>query len=132
MAALQQNGDAFISVHSDQDPAYQTIRLQNLRIRSSDADLRFVYTMRYDNEGLYFVVDATNPGEAGASAFGDRYSSPGPVLAANYKTINKTLAETTFYTDEYGTFPFLLMHHSIPAKANLQALSPQISPPRQY
>jgi GAF domain-containing protein len=104
VAALQQNGDAFISVHSDQDPAYQTIRLQNLRIRSSDADLRFVYTMRYDNEGLYFVVDATNPGEAGASAFGDRYSSPGPVLAANYKTINKTLAETTFYTDEYGTF----------------------------
>ena len=104
IAALQQNGDAFIKIQSEQDAAFATIRTQNLKIRSSDANLRFVYTMRFDNKGLYFVVDATNPGEAGASLYGERYPSPGPVLANNYKTISHTLAEKKFYTDEYGTF----------------------------
>lgn len=104
IAALQQNGDAFINIHSEQDPAYEAIRSQNLKIRSSDAELRFVYTMRFDDNGLYFVVDATNPGEPGASFFGQRYSEPGPVLAKNFRKINHTLAETNFYTDEYGSF----------------------------
>jgi HAMP domain-containing protein len=71
--------------------------------------------MRFDNNGLYFVVDATNPGEPGASAYGERYIEPGPVLANNYKTIDRPLVETNFYTDEYGTFlsayaPFYTSH----------------------
>ena len=115
IAVLQQNGDEFLSIKSNLDPAYETIRLQNLKIRATDPDLRFVYTMRFDNKGLYFVVDATNPGEPGASAYGERYLKPGPVLATNFKTIDHPLVENDFYTDEYGSFlsayaPFYTSH----------------------
>ena len=60
--------------------------------------------MRYDDQGIYFVVDAVTPGEEGASPYGTRYEEPGPVLAGNYKTMTHTMVETDFYTDEYGTF----------------------------
>ena len=104
LAALQQNGDKFITIKSPDDPEFERVRLQNLKIRNSDPDLRFVYTMRSDDQGLYFVVDAVTPGEPGASPYGTRYYEPGPVLAANYKTITRPMAENSFYTDEYGTF----------------------------
>jgi GAF domain-containing protein/HAMP domain-containing protein len=104
LAALQQNGDKFVTIQSPDDPEFDRVRLQNLRIRNSDPGLRFVYTMRYDDQGLYFVVDAVTPGEAGASPYGTRYFEPGPVLAANYKTMTRPMVESTFYTDEYGTF----------------------------
>lgn len=104
LAALQQDGDAFVKIDSEQDPAFDQIRIQNLKIRRSDPDLRFVYTMRYDDQGIYFVVDAVTPGEPGSSPYGTRYFEPGPVLEANYKTMNRPMVESTFYTDEYGTF----------------------------
>ena len=104
LAALQQNGDQFLKITTATDPAYDLVRVQNLRIRNSDPQLRYVYTMRYDNQGLYFVVDAMEPGEAGAAAYGTRYLDPGPVLAANYRSITRPLVENSFYKDEYGTF----------------------------
>jgi GAF domain-containing protein/HAMP domain-containing protein len=104
LAALQQNGDIFAGIKSPDDPAFEQIRIQNLRIRSSDPDLAFVYTMRFDTQGIYFVVDAVEPGDPLGSAYGERYSNPGPVLAANYTGIDHPIAENNFYTDEYGTF----------------------------
>ncbi len=104
LASLQQNGDLFVSINSSSDPAFEQIRLQNLRIRSSDPDLAFVYTMRFDSQGLYFVVDAVEPGDPLGSAFGERYNIPGPVLAANFTTMDHPMVENDFYTDEYGTF----------------------------
>lgn len=104
LAALQQDGDAFVKIQSPQDPAFDRIRLQNLKIRRSDPDLRWVYTLRYDDQGIYFVIDAITPGEPGGSPYGTRYFEPGPVLAANYKTITHTMVEKDFYTDEYGTY----------------------------
>jgi GAF domain-containing protein/HAMP domain-containing protein len=104
LSALQQNGNLFMSVNSSSDPAFEQIRLQNLRIRSSDPDLVFVYTMRFDAQGLYFVVDAVEPGEPLGSAYGERYLYPGPVLAANYATMDHPLVENDIYTDEYGSF----------------------------
>ncbi len=104
LAALEQDGDAFVQIQSPQDPAFDKIRLQNLRIRASDPDIRFIYTMRYDDQGIYFVVNAWSPGEPGASPYHTRYYLPGPVLQANYSTMNRPMAENTLYTDEYGTF----------------------------
>lgn len=103
-ASIQQNGDLFASITSSEDAAYQEIRRQNLRIRSTNPDIVFVYTMRYDEQGLYFVVDATNPGEPNTSEYGERYPEPGPVLEANYRTITKPLVENEIYTDAYGSF----------------------------
>jgi GAF domain-containing protein/HAMP domain-containing protein len=104
LAALQQNGDVFENIQSSQDSAFDQIRVQNLKIRSSDPDIRFVYTMRSDDDGLYFVVDAVEPGEAGASPYGTRYFEPGPILQTNYRNLTKPMVEDNFYTDEYGTF----------------------------
>jgi GAF domain-containing protein/HAMP domain-containing protein len=104
LAALQQDGDKFVNILSPDDPEFERVRLQNLKIRNSEPDLRFLYTMRYDDQGIYFVVDAVTPGEAGASPYGTRYYEPGPVLAANYKSMVRPMVEDTFYTDEYGTF----------------------------
>ncbi len=104
VAALQQNGDVFAGIQSAQDPAFEQIRIQNLKIRASDSDIRFVYTMRYDDEGIYFVVDAVEPGEEGASPYGTRYEEPGPVLGANFRNLSQPMVENSFYTDEYGTF----------------------------
>ena len=104
MAALQQNGDTFQNIKSATDPEYNRLRLQNMAIRKSSPDYRFVYTMRYDDQGLYFVVDAGTPGEAGFSTINERYQQPGPVLAANYRKITGVMVEDQFYTDEYGSF----------------------------
>ena len=104
IAASQQDGDAFIGITSPQDPAFESTRLQNMRMRATSSDIAFIYTLRYDAEGLYFVVDAIDPSDPDASAYGDRYQEPGPVLEANYRTMSEPMVEDEFYTDEYGTF----------------------------
>jgi GAF domain-containing protein/HAMP domain-containing protein len=104
LAALQQDGDAFILVEAEGDLHFRQIQEKNLNIRRSDPDLRFVYTMRRDEQGIYFVVDGGLPSEEGYSPFGTRYLEPGPALKENFDTIAGTLLEPDFYTDEYGTF----------------------------
>jgi GAF domain-containing protein/HAMP domain-containing protein len=104
LAGLQQNGDLLLQVQSENDESFLKIREQNLKIRRSDPELRFVYTMRKDKQGIYFVVDAGLPGEQGYSPFGMRYEEPGPTLAENFDSMTGTLLEPEFYTDEYGTF----------------------------
>jgi len=104
LAALQQDGDAFQSVQSEQDPAYISTWSRNTAILESDPDLVFVYTMRYDEQGLYFVVDAGDPNSDLFSNYGVRYESPGQGLLENYKTISEPFSEPDFYQDEYGFF----------------------------
>jgi GAF domain-containing protein/HAMP domain-containing protein len=104
LAALQQDGDAFLNILSADDLEYDRVRLQNLEILHSDPDLVFVYTMRYDDEGVYFVVDAGDPNDPLFSPFGARYESAGPALMENYRTISQAISEQDFYRDEYGYF----------------------------
>ena len=104
LAGLQQNGDLLLQVQSENDGNFIIIREQNLKIRRSDLELRFVYTMRKDEQGIYFVVDAGLPSETGYSPFGTRYEEPGPALAKNFDSMIGTVLEPEFYTDEYGTF----------------------------
>lgn len=104
LAGLQQNGDDLLKVQNEGDESFEKIRAQNLKIRSADPELRFVYTMRKDSQGIYFVVDAGLAGETGYSPFQTRYEEPGPALVENFDTLTKTLIEPEFYTDEYGTF----------------------------
>ncbi|MCC6298550.1 MAG: GAF domain-containing protein [Anaerolineales bacterium] len=104
LAGLQQDGDLFALVQAEGDPYFQQIQAQNLKIRKSDPELRFVYTMRKDPEGIYFVVDAGDPSETGYSPFGMRYEQPGPALLENFDTLTSVVLEPDFYSDEYGTF----------------------------
>jgi len=104
LAALQQDGDLFAKITSGQDEFYQKVNAANLKIKDSDPDLVFVYTMRKDHQGIYFVVDANRPGDEDISAFGEPYQEPGPTLAENFDGLDQTTIEPDFYTDEYGTF----------------------------
>jgi GAF domain-containing protein/HAMP domain-containing protein len=118
LAALQQNGDLFLTVQSANDLPYDQIRLQNTAIKDSDPEIRFVYTMRYDAQGIYFVVDAGQITDVGFSPYGTRYQNPGPILAANYSTMDHPMVEPNTYQDEYGSFlsayaPFYTADHKL-------------------
>lgn len=105
IAALQQSGDDLISVKSPGDEAFNRIHERNLRIKQSDPELRFVYTMRQDEQGIYFIVDARlSPDEPLISEFGDRYDEPSELLASSFNSMDQTIIEPDFYTDEFGTF----------------------------
>jgi GAF domain-containing protein len=105
IAALQQNGEELISVQQSGDEYFNRIHERNAAIKRSDPDLRFVYTMMQDSQGIYFIVDARiSADEADISAFQDRYEEPSELLSANFGTMNQTLIEPDFYTDEFGTF----------------------------
>jgi GAF domain-containing protein/HAMP domain-containing protein len=104
LAGLQQDGDTLLKVQTAHDQYFEKINQQNLRIKKADSDLIFVYTMRRDEQGIYFVVDAGLPGEPDISQFGERYLEPGPLLGEKFDSLNGTMLEPEFYTDEYGTF----------------------------
>ena len=104
LASLQQDGDVLLKVQSEGDENFIKIREQNLKIRGAEPELRFVYTMQKDAQGIYFVVDAGLPSEEGYSPFGTRYEEPGPALVENFDSMTGTILEPEFYTDEYGTF----------------------------
>jgi GAF domain-containing protein/HAMP domain-containing protein len=104
VAALQQNGDEFAQVTSAEDPLYESIRIRNTKILNSDPDLVFVYTMRKDENGIYFVVDAGDPANPDFSAYGDRYEEPSETLFKNFDVLKEAVVESDFYTDEFGTF----------------------------
>lgn len=104
IAALQQDGDTLLKVSARDDEFYRKINEQNLKIRSADPDLVYVYTMRRNDQGIYFIVDANRPGDEGVADFGQPYEEPGPTLVENFDTIDQTIIEPDFYTDEFGTF----------------------------
>ncbi|NTU54661.1 MAG: GAF domain-containing protein [Anaerolineales bacterium] len=104
IAALQQDGDTLLKVSSRDDEYYRLINEKNLKIRSADPNLVYVYTMRKNEQGIYFIVDANLPGDEGIADFGQVYEEPGPTLEDNFDSISQTIIEPDFYTDEFGTF----------------------------
>jgi GAF domain-containing protein/HAMP domain-containing protein len=105
LAGLQQNGDALVQVQAAHDASFEIIHDQNVKIKRADSDLIFVYTMRKDEQGIYFVVDARiSPDEEDISEYGDRYAEPSATLVENFDTMNGTIIEPEIYTDEFGSF----------------------------
>lgn len=105
LAAMQQDGDELVRISSEDDPLFEKVRLQNLRIRQIDPEIAFVYTMRRDDRGIYFVVDAwAQPDELGIARFGERYEDPSITLLENFDTLETAIADEEIYTDIYGSF----------------------------
>ena len=105
LAGLQQNGDVLIEVKAAHDEAFEIIHEKNVKIKTSDPELIFVYIVRKDEQGIYFVVDARlSPDEEDISEFGDRYAEPSATLVENFDTMNGTIIEPEIYTDEFGSF----------------------------
>jgi GAF domain-containing protein/HAMP domain-containing protein len=102
---LQQNGDDLIRVQASGDEYFNKIHSQNVKIKLTDPELRFVYTMRKDTQGIYFVVDARiSPDELQISEYGDRYLEPSDLLLRSFESMTGTVSEPDFYDDEFGTF----------------------------
>lgn len=104
VASLQQNGDEFKDITSAQDPLYEKFRVQNLKIRQSDPDIAYIFTMRKDNQGIYFVVDAGLTGESNVAAYGERYPDATSTLVNNFDNMKNGIVEPEIYTDQYGSF----------------------------
>jgi len=105
LASLQQDGDELLKVQAQGDESFNRIQERNARIKRSDPDLIFVYTLRKDELGIYFVVDARlTPDEALISNYGDRYEQPSETLVANFDSMSRALIEPEIYTDEFGSF----------------------------
>ncbi len=104
IAALQQDGDLLTKISAGNDEFYQKVNSTNLMIKDSDPDLVFVYTLRKNDQGIYFVVDANRPGDEDISAYGEIYLEPSSTLVNSFDTMDQTIIEPEFYTDEYGTF----------------------------
>lgn len=104
LASYQQNGDVFERVTAQNDEFFEQIHAVNLKIKQSDPDLAFVYTMRKSGDVITFVVDAGAPGEADISAYGDIYLEPSDTLVASFDTMSGAVVEQEIYTDEFGSF----------------------------
>ena len=104
LAAIQQNGDEFKQIKSAQDEDYENIRLQNLRIRASTPDIKHIFMMRKDEQGIYFVIDAGEPGTANIASFGERHSDPSELLSENFDTLTDAIVEPEISTDQNGSF----------------------------
>ena len=105
LAGLQQNGDLLVQVQAAHDEVFEIIHEKNVKIKRADSDLIFVYTVRKDEQGIYFVVDARlSPDEPDISEFGDRYLEPSATLVKNFDTMTRTIIEPEIYTDEFGSF----------------------------
>jgi GAF domain-containing protein len=105
LTGLQQNGDELDNVHAQNDKYYNIILERNAKIKRSDPDLRFVYTLKKNEQGnIYFIVDARiSPDEVDISNYGDIYEKPSDTLKDNFDTMNSTIV-VPIYTDEFGTF----------------------------
>jgi GAF domain-containing protein len=104
LAGFQQDGDALVKVQSQSDEYFNQILARNLKIKLSEPDLRFVYTMKKVDGKIYFVVDAGLPGEPDISTFDELYEEPSQTLVSHFDSMTATIVEPNFYTDEYGTF----------------------------
>ena len=107
IAALRISGDLHSKLQKPDDEntdEYRTIRkyLQNIRERATD--IRFVYTIRKNNDGkIVFIVDAEeNPEEL--SHLGDVYDNPTAPMLAAFEKPYKIHVENEFTSDQWGTF----------------------------
>jgi len=105
LAALEVDGDlhATIRERSDEEgPAYAQLRSALQRVKALEPRIRFIYTMRQDDQGrVVFVVDAeTDPEDM--SHVGDVYEEASPELLAGIGTADTPFSENHMYADRWG------------------------------
>lgn len=73
-------------------------------IRDAGTEIRFVYTMRQDEQGnIIFIVDAEES-EADISHLGDIYDDASDLIKDSFSSLNQPIVEEDFYTDKWGTW----------------------------
>ena len=103
-AALQQGGDEFESIRSEQVPAYNGFFERNLNILEGDPDILSIFTLRKEGQNIYYVVDVGKPGEVASAVYGTPYQDATPTLINNFDTLENGLAEPEIHTDQNGSY----------------------------
>jgi methyl-accepting chemotaxis protein len=105
LAAARVSGEehALIQPGNDQNtPNYRHIVSTFQGVTMTGSTIADIYTMRLNDNGeIIFVIDTD---EEDPAAIGDIYSDPGPILAANFSTMDEPMVEGDFYTDQWGTW----------------------------
>ncbi len=105
LVAMNQDGDLHAKIHGPEDAeaeAHLKILAQNVQYLATDPALKYIYTMRKNEQGqIYFVINARQGGEPG-DPIGTIYNEPSNLLATQFDTLNKPVVEEDLYTDVYG------------------------------
>ena len=83
---------------------FSAVRKKLQQIRDAATDIKYIYTFRRGpGDEIIFVVDAeTNPEEM--AHLGMPYDDASPLLKANFKALAAPMVESSFYTDQWGTW----------------------------
>jgi HAMP domain-containing protein len=100
--ATQINGDSLsvLKVGDQVRPGFLKIRDQLLAIRTSNPDVKFVYTMRNVDGKVSFIVDADFGNKTDAASPGDEYTKINPRLLEGFQ---KSSADDEFTLDQWGS-----------------------------
>lgn len=106
LVAMNQDGDLHSTIQGPEDTsdeAHVDILAQNVAYLATDPDLKYIYTMRKNEQGqIYFVINARQGGEPG-DPIGTIYNEPSELLSANFDTLSAPIVEEDIYTDLYGS-----------------------------
>ncbi|MCM8540544.1 MAG: hypothetical protein NE328_09735 [Lentisphaeraceae bacterium] len=94
-----------LKVKSDEESqSYKSIQSQLRNIREKGTDIRYIYTLRKNDDGqVYFVVDAEED-KAEASALGTVYKDANETMKSAFDTPYGVKIESEFSTDKWGTW----------------------------
>ena len=101
VAASQINGETFASLNrtSTGTPAFIDLRNSLHRIKQSDPEIRYIYTMRQNGSAVEFVVDGDYGISSDAADPGDIYENATPAMLAGFAVPSSDL---TLSMDQWG------------------------------
>lgn len=104
LTSLQVQADELQQIADHQDENYENIQLQHSRIRSSNPDIRRIFILQKEDQGIYFVTDTGEPGGTNPAVFGDRYADPSEFLIENFDGMNDATVEPDIITGPDSSF----------------------------
>jgi len=106
LVAMNQNGDLHATINGPEnaeDESHVKILAQNVEYLATDPALKYIYTMRKDEQGqIYFVINARQGGEPG-DPIGTIYNEPSDLLRTQFDILSSPVIEEDLYTDVYGS-----------------------------
>lgn len=103
LTSSQIDGDSLGSLKPGDENTSNFILIRDYlhKLKESDPDIAYIYTMRKNGDSVEFIVDGDNGLTSEPFAIGEPYSEYDPYLIAGFTA---PTADTEFTTDQWGTF----------------------------
>lgn len=103
LIAQQHNIEEFAQIESSDSPLYEGLKLQYQELLDSNPNIQRIYSMRKDEQGIYYVATAGLPGDESMNTFySQRYERPPGTLTVNFDTFTGTIATSEIRTNQNG------------------------------